>query len=537
MKSAQDLLKSIIGEEGYGRLEKAIYRSKTQSVADPMELYLPLLVVPRAILSWLVQNIQPLKVGEYKEFKYPGKENVVMRIEKLSTDVYRGEFIEGGKIIHTFDKQSLPSIGGHFMTVFEQYDHLADQPAPDKSEDPKSAVNSKPEVDTIGDSREVVRTMMYMDGIAGENLSEDSIKWMVSHANIKTLTETVGKLIDALVAKEIKIKKDAEAIESITKEEIKGADQKIKPIQEPEEKAKIDAKKAVDNPSIIDNKEGARSDSFNLEDLECMRENRGAPKLTEIKHEVGKARVVKEEKNPVRPKRLFSQYNKGKTFKQNRQETDIKIKETMTGKKVIDPQALVNAVANLPTKTNKVEMPGGAAMPNAPKKPLEPVKPSNKLKLANKQAQMSAQGKQAKPPASPSMPKQTMSMPKKPSIQKDGYFKNLLSKKKVLEPLIKPAKKSEQTFVVMEPNLYSDCKYCRKPEFQKNEKGEPEFSPCACFTVTNMNKNGQVEKFLKISKSQDGTYKLVFNQNADPDLISTFLKTFKIYAILKKQGL
>ena len=110
MNTSKLLLKSIVGDSGYKTLEKAIFKQKTQAIIDPLEYYLPLIVVPRAILSWLVQTIKPMKTGEIKDVKFPSRDDIAIHFEKQDIDQYRAEFVSAGKIIHTFEKQSLPAV-------------------------------------------------------------------------------------------------------------------------------------------------------------------------------------------------------------------------------------------------------------------------------------------------------------------------------------------------------------------------------------------------------------------------------------------
>lgn len=195
-KGAEAILKSLVGDKGIETLSKAIFRRQTESVADPMELYMPLMVVPRAILSWLVQTIRPLKVGEHKDFEMPGQPGTMFHVEKQASDVYRGEIIREGRVIHSFDKQSLPSIGGHLMTVFENYDHLSEKPvvmdreeavkeheklvdvlrSPSHEDDKEEAkeqakelkqykTGTEPVPSANSDSASIVRTIMHLNGM------------------------------------------------------------------------------------------------------------------------------------------------------------------------------------------------------------------------------------------------------------------------------------------------------------------------------------------------------------------------------------
>ena len=204
----------LVGMDGLETLQKAIMRRDTNHVADPMELYLPLLVVPRTLLSWLVRNINPMKVGEYKDFKFPGRDDISMHIEKQNTDTYRGEWVKDGKILHVFDKQTLPSVAGAMMTVGEVYDHLADGPK--------------------AEGTSMVQAMMAESGVDEEVPGEDEKANILSSKKITSLVSAIGKLVDALVDKKVSTDTFSEAVDGMDKKEIKGDEQKVVETEMPE---------------------------------------------------------------------------------------------------------------------------------------------------------------------------------------------------------------------------------------------------------------------------------------------------------------
>ena len=193
MNSIDKVLYDCLGQTGAESLKKSIIRLKTNSMADPSELYLPLLVVPRTIMSWLVQNILPLKIGEYKDFQFPGQEDTVISVEKLDSDVYRGEFVRDAHVIHRFNHQTLPSISGHLLTVFELYDQL-DVQAPKENQ---------------SGSMEMLAQIMAMNNIMPKQQTADPVA-------LKSL-DMLGKLIDVLVAE--KINKDKTTEKEIVEED------------------------------------------------------------------------------------------------------------------------------------------------------------------------------------------------------------------------------------------------------------------------------------------------------------------------------
>jgi hypothetical protein len=135
MSNTKKLLQDIIGIGGYAVLKKAIFKQGSQSVLDPVEFMLPLLIAPRAILSWLVQNIKPMAIGSHKTFDFPGKSDIKIWVQKQDHDVYRGEFVQNGKVIQTFSKQSLPTVAMTMVTTGELYDDIGQITKPEKEKD------------------------------------------------------------------------------------------------------------------------------------------------------------------------------------------------------------------------------------------------------------------------------------------------------------------------------------------------------------------------------------------------------------------
>jgi len=224
MNDSQKLLKSILGDRGYETLEKAIYKQRTQAVVDPLEFYLPLIVVPRTILSWLVQNINPMRQGEIKDIKFPGRDDIMIHIEKQAPDQYRMEFVQGGRVIHQFEKQSLPAASGHLLSVGEMY-HEFDKP---KTADDLVAeeVKAKPELAEPKAEAPEHESLRHMISMANIQTKEDpeNIKWTMSHANVREMTAVIGKLVDALTAKQMQRERLESELDETAKEEKKMSD-------------------------------------------------------------------------------------------------------------------------------------------------------------------------------------------------------------------------------------------------------------------------------------------------------------------------
>lgn len=549
MNSSEKLLKMMIGNQGYETLEKAIFKRGTSAVIDPLEYYLPLIVVPRTILSWLIQTVKPMKRGETKDVKFPGKENITIHFEKQDIDQYRAEFIQQGKIIHSFEKQSLPAASAHLMTVGEMYDSFGEEKSEEKKEAPKL---------------DVVKDIMNINEIKPK-IDSESIKWEMSHASVKELTSVIGKLVDALVAKEISNKKIEEELDKMSEKEMKGELQNIETSITPEEKFKREEKQKENDSSIEEDsisykklQELKIKDSVNQENPESKLIERkegnikkqAVPetKVTEmpmtVQEKIGTSPYEHKSPEPKTPIIKANSYFRKKAeilMKPYASEAQRRWAHTEAGTKALGGEKAVShwdkksKGKDLPEKVSKAEMPKGAGQPQKPSMPQPPKPPvpagQNPAGAAAKQAQASSKGSYH-PPKTPgtSMPKNPTAKPKtaaapKPAgaVQKSDYFKSKLGK--------------SEKYTTTEDELYkSKCPHCHVPEFKKSEDGIPVFNPCACFSVMKKDEEGNPYKFVEvIKKSNTNDWELKFHKDANPDSVKVFLLTLKAHLLVKKK--
>lgn len=514
MKNIDKVLQDCLGQLGTETLKKSIIRLKTNSVADPEELYLPLLVVPRTILSWLIQNILPLKVGEYKDFKFPGQDDTVISVEKLDSDVYRGEFVRDAHVIHRFNHQTLPSISGHLMTVFELYDQL-DVQAPKENQ---------------SGSMEMMAQIMAMNNIMPKQQTADPIA-------MKTL-DMLGKLIDVLVADKISKdklpidEKPSKAEDFITRLKDRLADKKEED-KDLEEEAPMKKDELLMKPKKSYFK--SKLDKCNLNKAKI-----DEGKTTEQKKDVRNERNTRWNKNwrdsdhkQGIPKHREMGVHLG-TGGESVSGTALRTGDAEQKRinrhdhsRVISEQKAMPK-PNLPKSELEkgVEGASGAAMPKMPKAPTPPTPQGQKPKAPD-QAQMAAQGKIAQPKPltttaapkikAPAMAAPKMAMPKtntpkttQTAFKSEGYFKKKLGKAQM--------NKSEKAYYCNEKQLFKKCDLCLKPEFAKTES-TPAYTPCSCFKVTG-------KDFVNLRKSGDG-FLLSFAPTIDRDTIDSFLNILR----------
>jgi hypothetical protein len=187
------VLKSILGNEGFEVLEKNFFKRKAQESVGVLDYFLPMMAVPRTIFSWLVDNIRPMEVGGIKDIAVPGRPDITMHIEKIDIDLYKAEFVQDSKVIHSFDAQSLPGFAANLMTVGELYDQL-------------------------GDSSPIVSAVMKVNDLEEEHDQVDTAN--IPKDSIAKLIDAVSKLVDAVTVKPKRSEPKVEAKEEVKKEEI-----------------------------------------------------------------------------------------------------------------------------------------------------------------------------------------------------------------------------------------------------------------------------------------------------------------------------
>lgn len=116
------LLKSVLGNEVYDSLMKSLTKLSTRSVVDIQELDASLNIAPKAILAFLLKNLRPLKQNEAADFVIPWEDGMKMSINKQGDDVYKGNFVQNGKIVHSFELVSIPQLAVHCASLSENYD-------------------------------------------------------------------------------------------------------------------------------------------------------------------------------------------------------------------------------------------------------------------------------------------------------------------------------------------------------------------------------------------------------------------------------
>jgi len=119
------IVADLLGEDFLSELQKAeLYKPETNSTVSHEELADALKIVPRAVMAYLTRNLTDMKEGENRHLELPFKraEGCAISLSKVSSDVYHGEVLRGGKILYRFKYRTIPGIGLILLTTFELYD-------------------------------------------------------------------------------------------------------------------------------------------------------------------------------------------------------------------------------------------------------------------------------------------------------------------------------------------------------------------------------------------------------------------------------
>lgn len=129
------LLKSIVGDEVFDSLSKALQKLSTSSVVDIGELYHSLKIAPKAVVAFLIRELKDMK--DAREIELPWAKGAFMLVNKLANDVYKGHIVQDGTVKHEFELASLPALAAHLTSHFELYG--IDSASAEKSKKPEQA--------------------------------------------------------------------------------------------------------------------------------------------------------------------------------------------------------------------------------------------------------------------------------------------------------------------------------------------------------------------------------------------------------------
>jgi hypothetical protein len=130
------LLKNILDDEFLENLAKSadLYKIGSNSVLDPEEIRIGLKVVPRAVMSILINELVPMEVNAHKDIQLPFGKVAYVRVNKNAADDFTGSVYSDNKLVYDFKNRSIPGLGIILLSTFELYD-MEELATPQKDDD------------------------------------------------------------------------------------------------------------------------------------------------------------------------------------------------------------------------------------------------------------------------------------------------------------------------------------------------------------------------------------------------------------------
>ncbi len=120
--NSEYFLSKALGEDFLESLAKTdIWKPDTKTVSNLDDMKVGLKIVPRAVMSLLISELTPMKIGEAKDIKLPLPNDVRVHVNKHERDQYSGEVFENNEKLTEFKFRSVPGLGLVLMSTFELY--------------------------------------------------------------------------------------------------------------------------------------------------------------------------------------------------------------------------------------------------------------------------------------------------------------------------------------------------------------------------------------------------------------------------------
>jgi len=120
---SKTFLNKVVGDDFLETLSKTeLYKPNANISIDIEDIRIGLKVVPRVIMSLLIQELTPMKIGQSKSFPLMLGNNAILSTTKHDTDTYSGSIVDNGAVVVNFKFRPLPGVGLVIMSAFELYD-------------------------------------------------------------------------------------------------------------------------------------------------------------------------------------------------------------------------------------------------------------------------------------------------------------------------------------------------------------------------------------------------------------------------------
>jgi hypothetical protein len=118
-------IQECLGEDFLQDMKKAeLYKLHSNVTIDPKEAWIAYQIVPRTVLSWLINNLKPIEIGGFFKSDIPAVDGRV-ELNKVDSDVYSGQIYSKStnKKLYEIKYRSLPAIGLCILSTFELYEN------------------------------------------------------------------------------------------------------------------------------------------------------------------------------------------------------------------------------------------------------------------------------------------------------------------------------------------------------------------------------------------------------------------------------
>lgn len=121
--NANTFLDKVVGEDFLETLAKnELYKPNANVAIDLEDIRIGLKVVPRIILSLLIRELPPMKMGDVKAIPLFLGSGAILHVNKHDTDTYSGSIVDNGAVLVSFKYRPLPGVGLVIMSAFELYE-------------------------------------------------------------------------------------------------------------------------------------------------------------------------------------------------------------------------------------------------------------------------------------------------------------------------------------------------------------------------------------------------------------------------------
>lgn len=175
-------LNTILDDEFLKTLAKSadLYKIGSNSVLDPEEIRIGLKVVPRAVMSLLINELVPMEINSHKDVKLPFGVSAYMSANKNASDDYTGSVYSSNKLVYDFKNRSIPGLGIILLSTFELYD-LEELSKPQK------------ETEDIGDKvQKLIDERMELHSLVGRVVEDKMAQREAIH---KLMMDKLGKAL------------------------------------------------------------------------------------------------------------------------------------------------------------------------------------------------------------------------------------------------------------------------------------------------------------------------------------------------------